>query len=130
MSGYRHGVTAGGRPMMAEYTSFAIGVFLVVAIMVWKKLRVIDKRLTEMQNEVDELRTIESRLFIMALNANPEVSTSPERTVPENVAAESDGGKAGGEGRDAGEGRKPDAEAIGLVPLPQPVPERPTKGAR
>ena len=74
--------------MQNGYEAFAVGgAFLIAAIFVWKKLRFIKKGLGKLQNEINELRTVESRLLMMALNAKSkeEAADSPLR---------------GGEGRD------------------------------
>jgi hypothetical protein len=76
--------------MTIEYTAFAIGAFLIAVFLIWKKLRFIDTRLTEMRDELNELHTIESRLFMMALNANPKLEACT--AVPQNEAAETSGG--------------------------------------
>jgi hypothetical protein len=57
--------------MIAEM--LAVGGFMVVGILLWKRLRVIDTRLGTMQTEIDHLHAVESRLFVMMLNANSEV---------------------------------------------------------
>jgi hypothetical protein len=62
--------------MTVEYAAIAVGAILLMVILFWKKLRVIDAQLRRMQNEFDQLQTIESRLFFMALNANPKVEAS------------------------------------------------------
>ena len=49
--------------MTIEYVALAIGAFLIVVIMIWKRLRFIGARLIEMQNELNELRTIEFAPF-------------------------------------------------------------------
>jgi hypothetical protein len=79
------------RPMTIEYAAVAIGAFLIVAIMIWKRLRFINARLMKIQNELNELRTIASRLFIMALNANSKVETS--KTEPNKGPPQSNGGE-------------------------------------
>ena len=66
--------------MQNGYEAFAVGgAFLVSAIFVWKKLLFIEKGLGKLQNEINELRTVESRLFMMALNAKSkeEAADSP-----------------------------------------------------
>jgi hypothetical protein len=64
--------------MTIEFAAaLAIGTFLVVVILIWKKLRFIDARLREMQNEINELHTVESRLFMMALNVKHDPKTDP-----------------------------------------------------
>jgi hypothetical protein len=78
-----------GEPMLNGYEAFAVGgAFLVAAILVWKKLRFIERRLGELQNEINELRTVESRLFMMALNAKSkeEAADSPTVAGEKNVA--------------------------------------------
>jgi hypothetical protein len=61
------------RPMTIDYAAaVAVAGFFITVILISKKLRDIDKRLTEMQAELDALRAGESRHFIMKLNAIPE----------------------------------------------------------
>jgi hypothetical protein len=76
-----------GERMLNGYEAFAVGgAFLVAAIFVWKKLRFIQRRLGELRNEINELRTVESRLFMMALNAKSKADPHSER--PEGEASE------------------------------------------
>jgi hypothetical protein len=65
--------------MTIELASVSIGVFLIVGVaLIWNKLRVVDRRLVLMQNELKELHMLESRLFNMiALNA-PSFKKAPE----------------------------------------------------
>jgi hypothetical protein len=77
--------------MTIEYAAVAVGTFLIVVILIWKKLRTIDMRLREMQAELNELHTVESRLFIMALNANPK--TQAPKAEPTIASAQSNGGR-------------------------------------
>jgi hypothetical protein len=58
------------RLMTIEYAALFIGVFLVVLILIWKRLHAMDTQLRKMRSEIDQLQTIESRLFFMALNSN------------------------------------------------------------
>jgi hypothetical protein len=44
---------------------------LITLILVWRKFRAVDKRFEQMKHEINELRWIESRLFLMALNPRP-----------------------------------------------------------
>jgi hypothetical protein len=96
--------------MTIEHSAaFVIGTFLFVVVLIWKQLRFIDTRLRGMRTELNELRTVETRLFMMALNANPKVeAASPVE--PKNTAAKSDGG----------EGQKSHAE-VTMVPPWNPV---------
>jgi hypothetical protein len=72
----------GGGTMTVEYEALAIGVLLIAVILLWKKARVFDARLLKLQNGLDELRTVESRLFLMALNANPKGDASTIGPMP------------------------------------------------
>jgi hypothetical protein len=85
------------RPMTIEYAAVAVGTFLIVVILIWKKLRTIDVRLREMQAELNELHSVESRLFIMALNANPK--TQAPKAEPTIASAQSNGGRIVAEDR-------------------------------
>jgi len=44
---------------------------LSALILIWRRFQKIDKRLERMQQEINELRWIESRLFLMGVNAGP-----------------------------------------------------------
>jgi hypothetical protein len=50
--------------------------FLVVVVLMWNRLRAVDRRLASMQDEIKKLHVMESRLFIMALNARPNGAVS------------------------------------------------------
>ncbi len=122
---------------MTINAAFAIGIFLAVAsliwlaaaTLIWKKLRFLEARLKKMQNELTELHTVESRLFLMALNSKAKA----EATVPHNIpTAETNAGKVLGKGSehpsqspapDAGppfaEDQAPGSELIPLAPLAQ-----------
>ena len=50
---------------------FLIGAIVLVMILIWRRFRVIDRRLARMQQEINELRWIESRLFLIGVNARP-----------------------------------------------------------
>jgi hypothetical protein len=58
-------------PMTAEYAVFAVGAFLVVAVLIWNMQRVIAKRLAKLQAELSELHFVVSRLSVLMLNAIP-----------------------------------------------------------
>jgi hypothetical protein len=116
--------------MTIEYVALAIGAFLIVVIMIWKRLRFIGARLIEMQNELNELRTIESRLFMMALNADSKVEASKKGPSPR-----SNGGEAVAEDHEhaprspdleaetsLAEGRELYAKLIALVPAAEAAP--------
>ena len=65
--------------MTLEFASLVIGAFLLVVVLIWvltwRKLRVMDRRLTSMQNQLKDLYAMESRLFnMLVLNAHPEAS--------------------------------------------------------
>jgi hypothetical protein len=74
--------------MTIEYAALAIGAFLIAVIMIWKRLRFIEARFIEMQIELKELHTIESRLFMMALNANSKAEASKKEPPPRSNGAE------------------------------------------
>jgi hypothetical protein len=57
--------------MEFEYLVLFILAFLLALILLWKKFRSLDKRLERMQQQINELRWIESRLFLMGVNARP-----------------------------------------------------------
>jgi hypothetical protein len=61
--------------MNPEFVVFLICAFLTGVILVWRRFRVIDGRLGQMQQEINELRWIESRLFMLGMKA-PKVDHS------------------------------------------------------
>jgi hypothetical protein len=77
--------------MTIEYAAVAVGIFLIAGIMIWKKLRIIDERLREMQAELNRLHAVESRLFIKALNANPKAQAP--KAEPTIASAQSNDGR-------------------------------------
>ena len=60
--------------MPVEYEALAIGIFLVAAILFWKKVRAVEKRLGKVQREINVLRVQESRRFVIELNSRVETS--------------------------------------------------------
>ena len=46
---------------------------LSLVILAWRKFRAIDRRFEQIQQEINELRWMESRLFLMEVNARPTV---------------------------------------------------------
>ena len=100
--------------MTIEHAALAIGAFFMVVIMIWRKLRFIDARLSNMQKEHDEFHILYSRLFMTAMNANPKVDVAfpPE---PQNAAAKSNGG----------ERHRSQAEVIALAPASNPMEAEP-----
>jgi hypothetical protein len=96
----------GDRTMTLEFASLVIGAFVLVVVLIWvltwTKLRVMDRRLTSMQNQLKDLYVMESRLFnMLVLNAHPEASL-----------------------------KKADTDLIPLVPAgPNVAPEHKTNGA-
>jgi type II secretory pathway component PulM len=67
----------GNGMMSIEYGLLAAnGAFLVVVVLIWSRLRAVDRRLASMQDEIKKLHVMESRLFIMALNARPNGAAS------------------------------------------------------
>jgi hypothetical protein len=101
--------------MTIEYTAFAIGAFFIAVVLIWKKLRFIDARLREMRTELNELRTVETRLFMMALNASPKLTA--RAVEPQKEAAQMSPGEVvskdhehtppPGQEHEFGAGRKP-----------------------
>jgi hypothetical protein len=55
--------------MKPEYLVSFIFAFLIVVILAWRKFRAMDRRFERMQQEINELRWLESRLFLMEVNA-------------------------------------------------------------
>jgi DNA-binding transcriptional regulator of glucitol operon len=70
--------------MNPEFVVILIGAFVIAVILVWWKFRVIHRRLGRMQQEINELRWMESRLFMMGINAKPEVDR-PEAEAEKGV---------------------------------------------
>jgi hypothetical protein len=69
----------GDRTVTIEFAAVSIGILLIVGgALIWKKLRVVDERLTLMQNElalmqngIKDLHIMEARLFnVFMLNAD------------------------------------------------------------
>jgi hypothetical protein len=60
----------GCRLMKPEYLTLSlIGAFLIVVILAWRKFHAVDRQFARMQQEINELRWMESRLFLMEVNA-------------------------------------------------------------
>jgi hypothetical protein len=60
--------------MKPEYLAlFFICASAIVVILAWRKFRAMDRRFERMQQEINELRWMESRLFLMEVNARPTV---------------------------------------------------------
>jgi hypothetical protein len=55
--------------MNAEFVVFLIGAFLTGVIFVWMRFRAIDRQLRQMHQEINELRWMESRLFMLGMSA-------------------------------------------------------------
>jgi hypothetical protein len=56
--------------MKPEYLALSlICAFLIAVILTWRKFRAIDGRFARMQQEINELRWMESRLFLMEVYA-------------------------------------------------------------
>jgi hypothetical protein len=75
--------------MTAEYVAVAVGAFVLMVILIWKQLR-LDRQLRQLRKEVDQLQIMESRRFLMDLNAHPTVDAP--KTEPDSAPAESDRG--------------------------------------
>jgi hypothetical protein len=79
--------------------AFVIGASLIVVILIWRKLRSMDARLSKMQKQLGELQKeikdshiLFNRLFMTAMNANPTVEAA-FLAEPQNTAAKSNGGE-------------------------------------
>jgi hypothetical protein len=60
--------------MKPEYLMlFFVCASLIVVILARTKLRAMDRRFERMQQEINELRWMESRLFLMEVNARPTI---------------------------------------------------------
>jgi hypothetical protein len=76
-----------------EYIAFAIGAFVVVAVLVrsrmriWKRIETIEIRLSKMQSEIASVLQVQAAL-ITKLNANSKVEIDPHDT----TTIETDGG--------------------------------------
>jgi type II secretory pathway component PulM len=56
--------------MKPEYVVLSfIGAFLIAVILAWRKFQAVDRQFARMQQEINELRWMESRLFLMEVNA-------------------------------------------------------------
>ena len=82
--------------MTIEYAA-SVGAFVIAAILVWrqlrvirKKLRVVDTRFREMRAELNELHAVKARLFIAEMNAQCKVEAPQDE--PKNAPAESNAG--------------------------------------
>jgi hypothetical protein len=81
--------------MTPAYAVIAAGAFLVVVIFLWTTHDITVRRLGEIQSELAELHVEVSRLFVIALNADPKTGASK---VEANIApTESNGSEAAGE---------------------------------
>ena len=81
--------------MTIEYAA-SVGAFVIAAILVWrqlrvirKKLRVFDTRFREMRMELNELHAVKARLFIAEMNAQCKVEAPQDE--PKNAPFESNG---------------------------------------
>jgi hypothetical protein len=54
-----------------ELAMFGLGVILIAAVLVWRKLRIFDARLGQIRAELNQLQILESRRLIMAMNIKP-----------------------------------------------------------
>jgi hypothetical protein len=82
--------------MTIEYAA-SVGAFVIAAILVWRQLRVIrkklrafDARFREMRMELNELHAVKARLFIAEMNAQCKVEAPQDKS--KNTPVESDGG--------------------------------------
>jgi hypothetical protein len=81
--------------MTIEYAA-SVGGFVIAAILIWrqlrvirKKLRVFDTRFREMRMELNELHAVKARLFIAEMNAQRKVEAPQDE--PKNAPFESNG---------------------------------------
>jgi hypothetical protein len=81
--------------MTTAYAGLAAGAFLVVVIFVWTTHHIVVSRLGEIQSELAELHVEVSRLFVIALNADPKTGAS--KVEPNIASAESNGSEAASE---------------------------------
>jgi len=110
---------------MTIEVALAVGAFLIVVILTWRKLRLMEARIGEIQKESNRLRTsyselkevhiFYSRFFMTVMNAKSRVEAASES---QNAAT-----KTNGEGVAAGH----DAEVIALVPPTPSEAEHQTK---
>jgi hypothetical protein len=82
--------------MTIEYAA-SVGALVMAAILVWrqlrvirKKLRVFDTRFREMRMELNELHAVKARLFIAEMNAQCKVEAPQDKS--NNAPVESNGG--------------------------------------
>jgi hypothetical protein len=81
--------------MTDEYKALAVGTFVIAAILIWnrtrilKRMRTIESRLDKIEKEIDMLKMQETRRFLTELNVKPEaggavaaLATSPSTTPP------------------------------------------------
>jgi hypothetical protein len=69
---------------MNQFVVFLICAFLIGVILVWRRFRAVDRRLGQMQQEINELRWMESRLLMLGMKA-PKVDHSeadPDERTP------------------------------------------------
>jgi len=57
--------------MTIEYAALGIGSFLILLILIWKRLRYLDARLGQVCAEITQLQLLESRRLLIALNTKP-----------------------------------------------------------
>lgn len=83
--------------MKPEYLTLScigvfIAAFLIVVILGWRKFQAVDRHLARIQQEINELRWMESRLFLMEVNAKRTVDRTdivPQKGLVANDAAAS-----------------------------------------
>jgi DNA-binding transcriptional regulator of glucitol operon len=81
------------RLMNSEFVVFLISAFLIGVILVWWRFRGIGRRLGRMQQEIDELRWMESRLLMMGIHAKPKVERPAAEVEKEEVRQDGNGSK-------------------------------------
>jgi hypothetical protein len=74
--------------------TFLIGVLLFGLILAWRKFRAIDRRLGQMQQEIHELRWLESRIFMMGINAKLKADPSETESQKDVVGQDAKVGMA------------------------------------
>jgi hypothetical protein len=91
-----------------ELAAFGLGVILIAAVLVWRKLRIVDARLGQICADLNQLQILESRRLIIAMNLKPDTDQSK---------GESNNTSIGLEGRAvAGEDRAPRSPSLDFGP--------------
>jgi hypothetical protein len=67
--------------MTIEHVALAIGAFLIVVFLVWRKLRFIEAQQKKTQNELKELSILYNRLFMTAMIQAGDGHKSPAEVI-------------------------------------------------